>query len=172
MVGTLVFLASIFYSLPSNVVSDRGKVNPLRALSVDLAPQGWAFFTKPPSEPDLFFYDSTSLKSLMITPQGRSDNLFGLSRTQRAQGPEGANMLLRLTDEDWHQCETGDNLETCIKTMESNKKKVHKVDNRAPIKTLCGEVIVVQAAPTAWSYRDLTPETHTPLHVVKLSVKC
>lgn len=81
-------------------------------------------------------------------------------------------MLLSLTDEDWHQCETGDKLETCIEAMESNRKKVHDVDNEAPIKTICGEVVVAQSAPTTWSYRGLTPYSHRPLRIVKLSVKC
>ncbi|MGO2034532.1 MAG: SdpA family antimicrobial peptide system protein, partial [Brevibacterium aurantiacum] len=88
----LMLLVSVFFSLPSNVLSDRGKVNAARVFSVDLAPQGWGFFTKPPSDSDLFYYDG-NLQSVMETPQGRADNLLGLSRTQRAQGPEGGALL-------------------------------------------------------------------------------
>lgn len=170
--GLGLFLASVFYSLPSNVVSDRGVSNPLRAFSVDLAPQGWGFFTKPPAEPDLFFLDAGTLESLVVTPQGRVDNLFGVSRTQRAQGPEGANLLGGLTDEDWHTCELGETLPQCVESLDGASKKVPAVENDAPIETLCGEVLVAQSAPTPWSYRDLTEDTHSPENIVKLSVQC
>ncbi|WP_448072690.1 SdpA family antimicrobial peptide system protein [Georgenia yuyongxinii] len=168
----IFFLGSIFHSLPSNVVSDTGVRSPIRTFSVDLAPQGWGFFTRSPSELDLLFYDAQSLEPLMVTPQGRPENLLGLSRTQRAQGPEAGNLLRPLSDEDWQSCEAGDVLETCIGRLENSAIDPPVVTNSSPVKTLCGEVIFAQSDPVPWSYRDLYDVQHLPQHVTKLDIEC
>lgn len=171
-IGFAFFLISVFYSLPSNVVSDRGIPSSFRVFSIDVAPQGWGFFTKPPSDPDLLFYNAKTLESLLVTPQTRVENLYGLSRTQRAQGPEGANLLVTLTDDDWFSCSPGDVLQKCVDAMNRENKKVLSVKNTAPIHTLCGDILVSQAKPTPWSYRKLIDESHSPSYIVKVNVQC
>lgn len=47
-------------------------------------PQGWAFFTKPSSDPHLAPY-SLDGESLEKTPAGLASNFFGISREGRAQ---------------------------------------------------------------------------------------
>ena len=92
-----VLATSIFFSLPSNVVSvrDGGSV---RVFWAKALPQGWAFFTKPPSDSELVAYRVVEgeLVYASLTPNSRPRNLFGLTRTQRAQGPEIAAMANQL----------------------------------------------------------------------------
>ncbi|MDN6854853.1 MAG: SdpA family antimicrobial peptide system protein, partial [Bifidobacterium crudilactis] len=167
----LMLLVSVFFSLPSNVLSDRGKVNAARVFSVDLAPQGWGFFTKPPSDSDLFYYDG-NLQSVMETPQGRADNLLGLSRTQRAQGPEGGALLTPLAEEDWFKCETGEDLEECYESLKASTTEPIRADNTFKHPTLCGKVVIAQAEPVPWSYRDLYEQTHIPEGMIEMQVTC
>ncbi|WP_237233343.1 SdpA family antimicrobial peptide system protein [Rothia nasisuis] len=170
--GFFLLSISVFYSLPSNVVSDRGAKNPIRILSIDMAPQGWAFFTKPPSEGELLYYSSDSLESLLVTPQGRIENLFGISRTQRAQGPEVAQLLKDIADEDWYSCNSGESIYECFDAMKANNYEAYNLENNSPIKTLCGDVLVSNALPTPWSYRDLVNDTYIPKNIVSLNIQC
>ncbi|MEU9099167.1 SdpA family antimicrobial peptide system protein [Streptomyces sp. NPDC048361] len=56
-----------------------------------LTPETWAFFTRNPEsvQNGIYGYDHAGgVRNLLRTPQGNPANIFGLSRTQRAQGPE------------------------------------------------------------------------------------
>lgn len=170
--GLLLLLATIYGSLPSNVLSDTGIKSAARFFSVDLAPQGWAFFTRDPSEADLLYYDAASLEPLWITPQGRAENGFGVSRTQRAQGPEAAELLQSLGIDDWHECDAGAKVVDCVLAGESDLRDRIQVTNNTPVKTLCGNVLFVQADPVPWSYREFYEETHLPRYVAGLEVEC
>lgn len=92
VVGVLL-AGSVFFALPSNVLSTRDG-GELRKLSASFLPQSWAFFTKPPSDPEFAPYtvseDGVAYASRL--PNSRARNWFGLSRSQRTQGPEIAAM--------------------------------------------------------------------------------
>ena len=75
----------------------RTQLPALRAELNTVAGQNFAFFTRSPETDQIDAYrldpDGTVGASLLVTPQAKPANLFGLSRTQRAQGPELAILL-------------------------------------------------------------------------------
>jgi antimicrobial peptide system SdpA family protein len=111
-------------------------------------PQGWAFFTKPPDDPEIGIYDARTGRSILATPQTRVENFFGLSRTQRAQGPELATLASQVTA--WVSCDVKSH--ACVKPGENEEPE--KVHNDAFVRTVCGEVVLTSERPTPWAYRD------------------
>lgn len=75
----------------------------------------------------------------MITPQGLPSNVFGLSRTQRAQGPELANLQLGVPGSSWTVCD-GSALE-CLELYKDSP--VAMVENTSPVLTVCGGASLV-----------------------------
>lgn len=145
-----VLATSIFFSLPSNVVSvrDGGSV---RVFWAKALPQGWAFFTKPPSDSELVAYRVVEgeLVYASLTPNSRPRNLFGLTRTQRAQGPEIAAMANQL--DDWTSCTTGGG--DCLADAARGEAGA-RVPNTSPVPTLCGPVVVVETEPVPFAFRE------------------
>ncbi|WP_191267543.1 SdpA family antimicrobial peptide system protein [Nocardiopsis terrae] len=147
----LALAGSIFYALPSNTLSfrDGGTVRTLFARTM---PQNWAFFTKPPNDPELVPYtvnEAGAVEFASTMPNGRVDNLYGLSRTQRAQGPEIANLANQI--EEWTDCGSlnGD----CLSGVASGAP-VQRIENTSPVPTLCGKVVIARTEPVPWTYRD------------------
>lgn len=110
-------------------------------------PQGWAFFTKPPDDPEIGAYDARTGQSILATPQTKAENLFGMSRTQRAQGPELASLAAQITR--WKTCKEG--AATCIDPRSSEPAEA--VINDAYIRTVCGRVVLTSERPAPWAYR-------------------
>ncbi|MFF5333497.1 SdpA family antimicrobial peptide system protein [Streptomyces sp. NPDC013181] len=149
VVGVLL-AGSVFFSLPSNVLSTRDG-GELRSFSARFLPQSWAFFTKPPSDPEFVPYlvsaDGVSYAARL--PNSRSDNLFGLSRRQRAQGPEVAGMANQVRE--WRDCEKAEG--DCPAVVAGSSTPVSVV-NSSPVPTLCGRVVLVETRPVPWKFRD------------------
>jgi len=169
--GGIAFVGSVFHSLPSNVVSDTGLRSPVRVFSVDLAPQGWGFFTRDPSEADLLYYDE-DLSPAWTTPQGRPENVFGLSRTQRAQGPEAAALLRHVSESDWFECAPGAAVGSCVEAYRADDRVALQAENASIVPTLCGTIVFAQSDPVPWSFRDLYEDTHIPRYVTEVSASC
>lgn len=145
-----LLLGSIFFSFPSNVVSvrDGGSV---RTVSVELIPQNWPFFTKPPNDPEVIPYivhGDGRIEFASQFPNGRSENVFGLSRSQRAQGPEMANLANQV--EEWVDCSGV--RDQCVETA-VGQGVAQTIHNSSPVATLCGTVVLMQTEPVPWSYR-------------------
>ncbi|MFE1384363.1 SdpA family antimicrobial peptide system protein [Streptomyces sp. NPDC058740] len=149
LVGVLL-AGSVFFSLPSNVLSTRDGGD-LRALSARVLPQSWAFFTKPPSDPEFVPYlvsdDGVSPASEL--PNSRPENLYGLTRRQRAQGPEVANMANQVRT--WRNCEE---IEGDCPTVVAQASAPVAVENSSPVPTLCGRVVLVETRPVPWKFRE------------------
>lgn len=149
----LVLVVSIFYGFPSNVLSTRDG-SPLRSFSARFVPQSWGFFTKPPDDSEVVPYllhGDGSLEQVSTQPNSRASNAFGLTRRQRAQGPELANMINRLSAEDWTDCEVvvGD----CLRTVARDSDAV-AVPNSSPVRTVCGPALIVETEPVPWAFRE------------------
>ncbi|MEI7030936.1 SdpA family antimicrobial peptide system protein [Streptomyces pratensis] len=147
----LMLAGSIFYSFPSNVVSFRDG-GPVRKFTAQLLPQNWAFFTRPPDSVEMVPYVVAEDGSLELTtplPNSRRENLYGLTRKQRAQGPELANMANQVTD--WTDCD--EVARPCPKEAAS-RGTPQVIENSSPVPTLCGDVVIVATKPVSWSHRD------------------
>ncbi|MFI8266628.1 SdpA family antimicrobial peptide system protein [Streptomyces sp. NPDC085665] len=150
LVVAILLAGSVFFSLPSNVASTRDG-GALRKLSAGFLPQSWAFFTKPPSDPEFVPYlvsdDGVTYASRL--PNSRPENLYGLSRRQRAQGPEIAAMANQVRT--WQNCE--DAAGDCPLEVAGSGERV-SVTNTSSVPTLCGTLVLVETRPVPWKIRD------------------
>lgn len=154
--------------LPKNVITLPGQKDVRHAIA-NLAPQGWAFFTKSPREPEIGPYRKSPAdwKPLALTPHSSPRNVFGLNRESRAQGVEIALLLSGAQNDDWRECTDG--RQQCLNDFGAPARRV---ENRSPDPTLCGTVGLLREKPTPWAWRDLVPEPHSPEAVMVLEVTC
>lgn len=154
--------------LPKNVISLPAQEK-VKYTVVNLVPQGWAFFTKSPRDPEMVPFKKApgDWQPLTLTPHASPRNAFGLNRESRAQGVEIAMLLSAAKKDDWREC--SDDRQHCLKSFGTPARHV---ENRSPDPTLCGTVGLLQERPTPWAWRDLMPEAHSPERVMVLEVKC
>jgi len=173
--GVLVVAAatSLAATLPSNVLWERAQLPAVRAELNTVAGQNFAFFTRSPETEQIDAYrlgsDNTLGASLLITPQGKTTNLFGLSRTQRAQGPELANLLRAVPADEWADCTTLDRT-TCIGGIARQRKTL--LNNTSLVPTVCGPVALTIESITKWPYRRLTEARYTIERIASANVAC
>lgn len=162
---------SIFVSLPGNVVLSGGVDSKFQRATITIAPQSWPFFTKPPSDPELTSYQivDNQIDSASVFPNVDASNLFGLSRTQRAQGPELANLAVVIPESNWTVCaEVVD--EDCLIHAASLEPIAVKHDYPHP--SLCGDIILVESEPVRFFDRDAYEGWRVDLRSVYLRVTC
>jgi len=132
-----------------------------------VAPQGWAFFTKSPRSETIqvFVRDGTSVENAWSTPMSSPRNWFGLDRLPRAQGTEYATLLATQTEESWSTCTT---LDLCT----DSKLAAHPVANPVPSPTLCGDIYAIGYGATPWAWREFDYEPRQPERTLRMSVTC
>ncbi|MEV8017521.1 SdpA family antimicrobial peptide system protein [Streptomyces sp. NPDC086554] len=164
-----VLAASIYFAMPRNVTTQPW-MPPVKTAFSAFVPQGWAFFTKDPQSEQFGAYrprgGGARPENLSLTPQGKAENLFGLSRRQRAQGPEEA--LLASKVRHWETCQ-GSN-DDCLRA--AAVRPATAVTNPSPLPSLCGDVIVTNQRPVPWAYRELLPETSRVTRAAHLRIRC
>ncbi|GHG81166.1 hypothetical protein GCM10018779_63180 [Streptomyces griseocarneus] len=159
-------LVSLFYTLPSNALSSRHSKGARQYFNT-VTPQVWAFFTKNPEGIQIGFYGRGGQgKNLLRTPQGNPSNLFGLDRTQRAQGPEIAYLEAGVTN--WSEC--SGTVERCL--ARAAAMPAAKAENRSPVPTICGDSFITQETVVPWSYRDLVTYDRRVTKIAHLDVSC
>lgn len=163
-----VFVMAVYFSLPSNVLSLRGE-QPLRAFFGGLLPQGWGFFTKAPDSPEMTPYvvQDGLLHHASSFPNSASKNQFGISREQRAQGPEMAK--LSNAAQDTLDC---DEVEGDCRLAAVERLRPTRVRNLAPAPTLCGRVVIMETVPVPWVFRDDYDGWRIDTQAVLLEVEC
>ncbi|WP_428985883.1 SdpA family antimicrobial peptide system protein [Streptomyces pyxinicus] len=154
--------------LPKNTITLPAQ-NEVRHTVVNVAPQGWAFFTKSPRDVEVVPYGKRAGKwrSLSMTPHSSPRNFFGLDRASRAQGVEVAMVLSAAQKSDWHPCTQV--RESCLAKFGPPTRTIR---NDSPEPSLCGTVGLLQERPTPWAWRDLVDDTHSPERVMVLRVTC
>jgi antimicrobial peptide system SdpA family protein len=166
-------ILSMAATLPSNIVWGRTQLPMVRAQLNTIAGQNFAFFTRSPETDEFDVYrlhpDGTVGLSLLVTPQAKKANLFGLSRTQRAQGPELANLLRAIPADRWTDCTTL-NRTTCVEGVKVQPKA--QLRNNSPVPTVCGPVALTVENTMKWAYRGLTDTRYTIERVAPASVDC
>ncbi|MGW2747583.1 SdpA family antimicrobial peptide system protein [Streptomyces sp. NPDC001450] len=154
--------------LPRNTITLPAQKS-VRHTVVNLAPQGWAFFTKSARDPEIRPYgkQSDGWRSLALGPHSSARNFFGLDRVSRAQGVEIAMVLSAARAKDWRPCTEG--REKCLTAFGA---PVRTIKNISPEPTLCGTVGLLQERPTPWAWRDLIPDSHSVERAMVLKVTC
>jgi sporulation delaying protein A len=170
---TVAGISSMAATLPSNIVWERTQLPAVRVELNMIAEQNFAFFTRSPETEQIDVYrlqrDGSVGASLLVTPQARSANLLGLSRNQRAQGPELANLLRAVPANVWADCAELDRT-TCIDGVVRRPKALLR--NNSPVPTVCGQVALTVESTTKWAYRRLTETRHTIERIAPASIDC
>lgn len=162
--------ASLFYTLPSNALSSRQSKGAARQALNILAPENWAFFTRDPQTAQIGIYAlgaDGSVRNLLRTPQGAPSNLFGLSRTQRAQGPE-LGYLNAAAAAHWTACDGP--LADCLRELSGGR--AWQVRNESPVPTVCGDAYLTQEKTVPWSYREQVPYLRRVAKAAHLDIRC
>jgi antimicrobial peptide system SdpA family protein len=173
-VSTLVTVAvlggAIFVSLPSTVLYPRDGT-PLREVLVNALPESWPFFTKPPSDSEITAYivDEDRIRNASAFPNAKAANWFGIQRTQRAQGPEMANLINTLPQESWLQCREHRSTDCVVAAAETEPTAIRSEYTE---QTLCGRVIIVETKPVAFSYTDMYTGHRLDEQALHLDVEC
>lgn len=164
-----LFLTAVFFSLPSNVVDTRDGSAP-RTFFPRFMPEVWGFFTKPPDSPEFAVYSVTdgSVKNELLFPHTRRENLYGLSRKHRAQGPEIAQLANQTENRDWTDC--GDIDGDCVLALA--EQGPIDVQNNFQLQTLCGSVVMVETTPVEWSYRENFEGWRKENKAIHLTIAC
>ncbi|WP_082974715.1 SdpA family antimicrobial peptide system protein [Mycobacterium sp. E3247] len=172
LILTASALASLSATLPSNVVWERTQLPTVRAALNTIAAQDFAFFTRSPEADQIDAYrlnsDGTLGVSLLVTPQTKVTNFFGLSRTQRAQGPELANLVRAVPGDAWADC-TGLDRAMCMDAIPRQKASL---SNDSLVPTVCGQVALTIESIVKWAYRRLTEDGYTIERVAQADVDC
>ena len=171
IVVLLVALYGIHAQLPDTALKLPGESAASEEAATRVLPQGWAFFTKSPRDPSVEMYrrtGGTDVVKLSATPHASGANSFGLDRFSRGQGPEYAALLERFPEKSWHRC-AGQDARTCVR---EHHRRAHRVVNRTPSPTFCGDVYAVSAKPYPWAWRGLVKGTHKADRAIHLSVTC
>ncbi|MEV0258553.1 SdpA family antimicrobial peptide system protein [Streptomyces sp. NPDC050732] len=168
LIWAVVIVYVIQEQLPKNVISLPAQQE-VKHTVVNLAPQGWAFFTKSPRDPEVvpFKKESGHWEAQSLTPHAAPRNAFGLNRASRAQGVEMAMLLSAAKQDDWHSC-----TKSRAACLEEFGAAARSIDNKEPNPTLCGTIGLLAERPTPWAWRDLIPEPHTPERVLVVEVTC
>lgn len=170
VVVVFLLVGSIFFSLPSNVLSLRDGSTP-RRVAIGVLPQGWAFFTKPPSDSEAVVFALRDDRVININrpPQAKAANWWGLSRRQRAQGPEVAQLVHQATA--WKPCADASSAVACAVAAAADGS-FEDVTNRSPVASVCGRAFVVETEPVRWQFREFYDEPRRALQFSAIDVEC
>lgn len=99
---TLILTLSFFTAILSQVVITNMPYNPLRQGTVEnsvatLLPQGWAFFTRSPREPQIYLFEEIDGKVVKKSyPNASMESAFGFTRKVRSKGIELGHLMKEL----------------------------------------------------------------------------
>jgi len=163
--GTVIFYV-VHTQLPSNALRLPGQ-EPARLTIVTLIPQGWAFFTKSPREPQIGVWQRAAggWRDARLGPHSEPWNALGFNRRSRAQGLEMGIMQTSVPGTAWRPC-AGEDVSACL----DRAPVAVTVPNAAPRPLHCGFVGLVQRDPLPWAWAG--SRTVMPAKVARLEVSC
>jgi hypothetical protein len=159
----LVVTAVALSALPSSRYLPVEVVRPIRAVAVAL-PQGWAFFTKDPTEAADHAYvrrDATWVPVVAAVPP---TDAIGLSRHARAVDAEVA-ALVAAADGHFTACAAGADLQRCATNAPRVRREFERVEP-----PLCEPVLIRRAEPIPFAYG--TRVSSMPSKVVIVHAAC
>jgi antimicrobial peptide system SdpA family protein len=134
-----------------------------------LVPEGWAFFTRNPREPDIVLYKKIKGQWMHdpINPLSMISNWWGLDRRPRAQSTEMAMILHSIPQDLWVSCDSS--IENCLTNFTDSV--ILQINNTVPRPVLCDTVAVQLLPPVPWAWsknRNLV----MPYRLIYIKVNC
>lgn len=165
--GSILF-SSVYVQLPTTPLTSNVDTAE-KDYWTRLYPQGWQFFTKNTSDPEVTIYkvNGKNLENISRFPNSRVDNWFGFKRLQRSQGTEVGTLSLQVNS--WRDCnETPE--EDCLIVSIADKPQV--VKNKSNNPTICGDAIILLTKPVPWGFREDYIGWRLDDSAVHLDIKC
>lgn len=127
-------------------------------------PEGWAFFTRDPREPDVDVYAPLG-DSWTEVDQSYHGAGLGFDRSSRHRSRELGYLLTELpASEDWQVCSRA--LEECLA-----ESRPDEVANLFPgVRALCGQLAILVAEPIPWAWAGLNASRTA--HVRLVDARC
>lgn len=153
--GTLFLMFLVVYTIFLAAVPETTvEINAVqRVRLIDIAPEGWAFFTRNPKEENAMLYRLDVKKGLVKASDiaGAFKNFMGLDRHERLMWKEFSGFSRYIKPENYVRI-NGDiySNKTMIDTMIA-----YKVPNDAKYPLLSGTYIIKQAMPVPWAWAKL-----------------
>lgn len=133
-----------------------------------VAPQGWAFFTKSPRGQMHFPYRGDGSDDWIGASRGPNAQLrwaFGLNRESRLTEFDVQTVLEQVDDDWWRDCSRSESDSQCL-----GDAPTHRVSATGHDLRLCGEIGLVRREPVPWAYRDYLDRTDG--ESIRLLVSC
>lgn len=150
----LVFCYFYFMNLApdSNVTKDN--------FFQELAPQGFAFYSKNPRDETFYFESDQKL----YMPNFQLDNIFGLHRKGRAQGIELGKIYSEIPTDLWGFCSNDDEC-----TITKDNLVSHKVEKDRNYRSLeKGTYFIYRYEPLSWHFRDFEDSSTIDKKIAKV----
>lgn len=152
----VLFIFTCLYFINIAPESNITKQNTLQ----QLAPQGFAFYSKNPRE-EAFYFES---EEKLAVPNFSRGNLYGLNRNGRTQGIELGKIFTSITEDYWKTCNTK---EECDKEKDQLKDfKVKKDRNYRSLDS--GIYYIYRYEPLSWYFRDFEDSSDLDKKVAKV----
>jgi antimicrobial peptide system SdpA family protein len=131
-----------------------------------ITPEGWAFFTRDPREPQLALLALHEGRWVPVPQQHAARaNAFGFARYVRVQMLETSGLLARVSDSEWTPFPAGtDPLALTLRPL--------WVRNAAPRPRLCGDLLLVEREPVPWAWSTAKPPVRMAGRALRLAVTC
>ena len=165
--GTFL-ISSVYVQLPTTPITSNVNAETKNDWT-RFYPQGWQFFTKNTSDPEVTIYsvNNKNIENISNFPNSRIDNWFGFKRAQRAQGTEAGSLSMQV--DKWRECNENPEADCLIDSINDVPQKV---TNKSHNQTICGNIILMMTKPVPWGFRDSYNGWRLDDNSVHLDVKC
>ena len=163
---TVIFISGLFF----NSVTD----NPIKLkLNLDnkiytFVPQGWAFFTRSPTEAQITIYEKDNDNKFKLMKHRHSElvNFFGLDR--KVSKMFGELQLIKMNIRPNLYYNTTWNYQNNKFSQIPREVNIVKNDMQNPI--LCGEYLVVYQKAIPWAWYTSTTKIVMPAKIIRLKI--
>ena len=172
MLWALIAVVTVVESLNDAAVRP-GWFMSARVTVLRVWPQGWAFFTRSPLSADYGAYQiepDGRLHDALLGPYARPENLFGVSRRARAQGPELALLVNKIPDAAWQECHgSGYSAAECGASTTTPVV----LTNNSLVPSLCGPAfLLTKDEPVPWAWQQLTHHQRKTHQMAAVTITC
>ncbi|MFI6505291.1 SdpA family antimicrobial peptide system protein [Nonomuraea typhae] len=130
-----------------------------------IVPEGWGFFT---SSPRTIYPQAYERRSGTWRARGGSlvvsSGLFGLNRSQRAEGTEMALLVYGIPKDAWSRCTSQP--AQCLEALPISVT----IRNTSNLRHICGDIGIVNQEVLPWAWRR--SDTIMPSTVIRAEVRC
>lgn len=162
-----LFLSLLFASTPFNPIQSKLKV--IKTI-FNLAPQGWAFFTRDAREEQIYIYKIDNNKLYKMNQKHANfDNFLGLNRQVSKLAIEIENVTGKILKKNVATIAEWNYDENCTGVIPS---KYIEIQNPVTNPILCGDYLIVYHKIIPWAWYSSNNKLSMPAKLIKLKILC